>query len=69
MASTSSISSGKSETEVSNLLKLAGKAVEDLQSQAGRVGPNLALARDLGQTVLANGLVNDRNYLVRIIGL
>lgn len=66
MASTiTSVSSGKGETEVANLVKVAGKAVEDLQSQAGRVGPNLALVRDLGQTVLSNGLVNDRQYLVR----
>lgn len=57
----------KSGTEFSNLLKLAGKAAEDLRSQAGRVASNFNLARNFGETLLANGVVDDRKYLVSTI--
>lgn len=46
------------------LMKIAGKAAEDLISQVGRLGPNIKLARNFGQTTLANGVVDDRKYLV-----
>lgn len=43
---------------------LALRAAEDLHSQAGRVGDNISLARNFGQTVLANGIIDDRKFLV-----
>ncbi|OJD36254.1 fatty acid oxygenase [Diplodia corticola] len=49
--------------EASNLLSIATKAAEDVHSQAGRVAPNLNLVRNFGQTLLANGTVDDRKYL------
>ncbi|KAL1639238.1 hypothetical protein SLS58_008080 [Diplodia intermedia] len=49
--------------EAANLLKIAGKAAEDLHSQSGRVVPNLNLIRNFGQTILANGSIDDRKYL------
>lgn len=49
---------------VSSLLNIAGKAADDLHSQTGRVIPNLNLVRNFGQTLLANGVVDDRKYLV-----
>lgn len=57
----------KSRTEDSadgTLLKIAGKAAEDLMSQVGRLGSNIKLARDFGQATLANGVIDDRKYLV-----
>ncbi|ROV93831.1 hypothetical protein VMCG_08781 [Cytospora schulzeri] len=48
---------------VSSLIEIAGKAAEDLQSQAGRVASDLSLARNFGQTILANGIIDDRKYL------
>ncbi|KAB2572892.1 Psi-producing oxygenase A [Lasiodiplodia theobromae] len=48
---------------VSSLLNIAGKAADDLHSQTGRVIPNLNLVRNFGQTLLANGIVDDRKYL------
>lgn len=50
--------------EVSNLMGLALRAAEDLHSQAGRVGDNINLARNFGQTILANGIIDDRKFLV-----
>lgn len=50
------------------LLKIAGKAAEDLKSQVGRLGPNLHLARSFGQATLSNGVVDDRKYLVSMTG-
>ncbi|EKG17339.1 Cytochrome P450 [Macrophomina phaseolina MS6] len=49
--------------EVSNLMNLVGKASEDLRSQRGRVASNLNLARNFGETILANGVIDDRKYL------
>lgn len=43
---------------------IAGKAAEDLQSQAGRVASDIDLAGKFGQTLLANGIIDDRKYLV-----
>ncbi|KAK7739055.1 hypothetical protein SLS53_005953 [Cytospora paraplurivora] len=49
--------------EVSSLLEIAGKAAEDLQSQAGRVASDIDLAGKFGRTLLANGIIDDRKYL------
>lgn len=59
-----SIDSSKPRSEMSNLMGLALRAAEDLHSQAGRVGDNINLARNFGQTVLANGVIDDRKFLV-----
>ncbi|KUI64277.1 Psi-producing oxygenase A [Cytospora mali] len=56
------ISKGRAR-EVSNLMEIAGKAAEDLQSQVGRVVSDVNLARNFGQTLLANGIIDDRKYL------
>lgn len=53
--------------ETSKLMGLAFRAAEDIHSQAGRVTSNINLARNLGQTILANGVVDDRKFLVSII--
>lgn len=53
-----------SSSEVSNLMNLVGKASEDLRSQSGRISSNLSLVRNFGETVLANGIIDDRKYLV-----
>lgn len=45
-------------------MNLVGKASEDLRSQRGRVASNLNLARNFGETILANGVIDDRKYLV-----
>lgn len=50
--------------DVSSLMEIVGKAAEDLHSQAGRVGSDAHLARNFGQTLLANGVIDDRKYLV-----
>lgn len=50
--------------DVSSLMKIAGKAVEDIHSQAGRVASDTNLARKFGQTLLNNGVIDDRKYLV-----
>lgn len=42
---------------------LAFRAAEDIHSQAGRVASNINLARNFGQTILANGVVDDRKFL------
>lgn len=52
-----------SSSEVSNLMNLVGKASEDLRSQSGRISSNLSLVRNFGETVLANGIIDDRKYL------
>lgn len=57
------VSKGRTK-EVSTLMEIAGKAAEDLHSQAGRVGSDVNLARNFGQTILANGIIDDRKYLV-----
>lgn len=51
--------------DASTLLEIAGKAAEDLRSQAGRLASDLTLARNFGQTLLSNGIINDRSYIVR----
>jgi hypothetical protein len=55
----------KSHHETSNLMGLAIRAAEDLHSQAGRVGDNISLVRNFGHTILANGVIDDRKFLVR----
>ncbi|CAN8096303.1 unnamed protein product [Discula destructiva] len=49
--------------EVNTLLKIVGKAAEDLRSQAGRLASDLNLARNFGSTLLSNGVIDDRKYL------
>lgn len=46
------------------LTKLARKAAEDLASQVGRPGSDLKLVRTFMQTILSNGVIDDRKYLV-----
>jgi hypothetical protein len=60
----SSLDLSKPRHEISNLMGLAFRAAEDLHSQAGRVGDNINLARNFGQTILANGIIDDRKFLV-----
>lgn len=55
------------DSEVSTLMQIAGRAAEDLRSQVGRLGSNLNLARNFGRTELANGIIDDRKYLVSSI--
>jgi hypothetical protein len=50
--------------DVSSLMEIAGKAAEDFHSQAGRVASDISLARNFGQTLLSNGIIDDRKYLV-----
>lgn len=51
--------------DASTLMEIAAKAAGDLRSQAGRLASDLTLARNFGQTLLSNGIINDRSYLVR----
>ncbi|KAI1880063.1 hypothetical protein JX265_001684 [Neoarthrinium moseri] len=46
-----------------SVVNLLTKAKEDLDSQSKRIGPNLNFLRNLGQTFLDDGLVDDRTYL------
>ena len=59
------VSKGKA-SEVSNLMEIAGKAAGDVHSQAGRVASDFNLARNFGRTLLGNGVIDDRKYLVSI---
>lgn len=40
------------------------RAIEDLWSQAGRVGSDLTTARDVAMTALAGGIVDDHKYII-----
>lgn len=64
MASGNITKSQTGDSEVSTLMQIAGRAAEDLRSQVGRVGANLKLVKSFGQTELANGVIDDRSYLV-----
>lgn len=48
-----------------SLIDIVGKSAEEIRSQVGRVGSDLSLARNFGQTLLSNGIIDDRKYLVR----
>lgn len=48
-------------------MEIAGKAAEDFHSQAGRVASDISLARNFGQTLLSNGIIDDRKYLYESI--
>ncbi|KAH8896764.1 fatty acid oxygenase [Thozetella sp. PMI_491] len=53
-----------------NLMKLGRSASEDLRSQSGRVAEDISLARDFGNIVASNGVIDDRKYIIeRIIQL
>ncbi|GME25196.1 Psi-producing oxygenase A [Neofusicoccum parvum] len=56
------VENGRSE-ELSTLMKLVGKASDDLHSQTGRIADNLTLVRNLGNTLVNNGITDDRRYL------
>lgn len=47
-------------------MNLLSAAKEDLDSQSGRIGPNLKFLQKIGKTYLNNGQVDDRQFLVRI---
>lgn len=47
-----------------NLKGLLARVKDDLDSQALRIEPNLDLLSKFTQTYLANGLIDDRTFLV-----
>ncbi|KAF2995005.1 hypothetical protein E8E14_001815 [Neopestalotiopsis sp. 37M] len=46
-----------------SVMNLLSAAKEDLDSQSGRIGPNLKFLQKLGKTYLNNGQVDDRQFL------
>lgn len=60
------VENGRSE-ELSTLMKLVGKASDDLHSQTGRIADNLTLVRNFGNTLVNNGITDDRRYLVSVV--
>jgi hypothetical protein len=50
------------------LIKLIGKAVADVGSQSKRIPADLKLAGELGATLAADGVLNDRWYIVSCFG-
>jgi hypothetical protein len=47
-----------------DLTTILSHAIEDLWSQAGRIGPDLTTGREIAMTALAGGIVDDHKYIV-----
>jgi hypothetical protein len=58
------MTSSSSKAEKDDLASLLSRAVEDVWSQAGRVGPDVTTARNIAMTTFAGGVVDDRKYIV-----
>jgi hypothetical protein len=58
------MTSSSSKAEQGDLTSFLSRAVEDLWSQAGRVGPDITIARNIAMTTFAGGIVDDRKYIV-----
>ncbi|KAG0652625.1 9,12-octadecadienoate 8-hydroperoxide 8R-isomerase [Hyphodiscus hymeniophilus] len=56
--------SSHTRTDAEELESLLSRVVEDLWSQAGRVGPDIKAVQDVAMTALAGGIVDDRKYIV-----
>jgi hypothetical protein len=49
-----------------DLMSTLRRAVEDIWSQAGRVGSDIKAVQDIAMTFLAGGIVDDHKYVVSI---
>ena len=52
-----------------DLTALLGRAIEDLWSQAGRIGTDIKTAQEVTMAALNGGIVDDRKYVVSAIVL
>jgi len=62
-------SNPKPKTGDGDLTALLGRAIEDLWSQAGRIGTDIKTAQEVTMAALAGGIVDDRKYVVGAIVL
>ena len=53
-----------SKAEEGDLTSLMTRAVEDIWSQAGRIGSDIKAVQDVAMTALAGGIVDDHKYIV-----
>ena len=53
-----------SKTDMEELTSLLSRTVEDLWSQAGRIGSDVKAAQDVAMTALAGGIVDDHKHIV-----
>lgn len=56
--------SSNNKSEEGDLASLLSRAVEDLWSQAGRIGPDIKAVQGVAMTALAGGIVDDHKYIV-----
>ena len=61
--------SNSNKVEEGDLTSFLSRAVEDLWSQAGRIGPDVTAVRDVAMTAFAGGIIDDHKYIVRKQGL
>jgi hypothetical protein len=63
------MSSNSKQNEEGDLSSLLSRAIEDIWSQAGRIGADITTVGDVAMTALAGGIVDDQKYVVSMNGI
>lgn len=58
------VTSNSNKVKKDELSSFLTRAVEDLWSQAGRIGPDITAVRDIAMTIFAGGIIDGHKYIV-----